>query len=365
MRLRHKKKIFIKAFLVNNFGDDLFVKVIAERYPNIKFYILTSKENGYTFRDFDNVKNWSSNSAIELIDRIFFKLFKIKIREVILSQYADLTAFVGGSVFIEQGGWQKKAKSEERLLNISKEMILMGANFGPYYSTQFLSTHKKMFSKYKFICFRDQYSLKLFEEIEEVHYAPDIVFSLNANGRIENNIEKRMVIVPANVKYIQGLESFYDIYITKMVEIVNELSQNEWRITFLSFCEAFHDDEIIEEICKRVNAKSRDFIKQVYYKKDMSLILVEINRCEYIIANRYHAMILGWLYRKKVFPIIYNQKQTTVLNDLCFEGGRCKVENIDNLTLQKIIKESDRLPNLERIIEEAQLQFQYVDEWEK
>ena len=70
MRLRHKKKIFIKAFLVNNFGDDLFVKVIAERYPNIKFYILTSKENGYTFRDFDNVKNWSSNSAIELIDRI-------------------------------------------------------------------------------------------------------------------------------------------------------------------------------------------------------------------------------------------------------------------------------------------------------
>ena len=88
-----------------------------------------------------------------------------------------------------------------------------------------------------------------------------------------------------------------------MVEIVNELSQNEWRITFLSFCEAFHDDEIIEEICKRVNAKSRDFIKQVYYKKDMSLILVEINRCEYIIANRYHAMILGWLYRKKFFRL--------------------------------------------------------------
>ena len=41
------------------------------------------------------------------------------------------------------------------------------------------------------------------------------------------------------------------------------------------------------------------------------------------------------------------------------------MENIDNLTLQKIIKESDRLPNLERIIEEVQLQFQYVDEWEK
>ena len=53
-------------------------------------------------------------------------------------------------------GKRRKQKVKKGYLNISKEMILMGANFGPYYSTQFLSTHKKMFSKYKFICFRDR-----------------------------------------------------------------------------------------------------------------------------------------------------------------------------------------------------------------
>lgn len=53
----------------------------------------------------------------------------------------------------------------------------------------------------------------------------------------------------------------------------------------------------------------------------MNQILRSIAESEYVVATRFHAMILGLGAKKKVLPLIYNLKLRTVLEDLSFQGA--------------------------------------------
>lgn len=61
----------------------------------------------------------------------------------------------------------------------------------------------------------------------------------------------------------------------------------------------------------------------------MELILNEIAASEYIIAGRFHAMILAMLFGKPFLPICYNDKMYNYLNDIHFDGVTLGVSNID------------------------------------
>ena len=43
--------IYLKAFLDENLGDDLFVQIVAQRYPNSEFLLFASDEYPVNFGD--------------------------------------------------------------------------------------------------------------------------------------------------------------------------------------------------------------------------------------------------------------------------------------------------------------------------
>ena len=49
------KKIYLKMYLKKNLGDDLFLKIILERYPSTQFFVNSNKTYA-NIVNFNNVK---------------------------------------------------------------------------------------------------------------------------------------------------------------------------------------------------------------------------------------------------------------------------------------------------------------------
>src|SRR5699024_615791 len=98
------KKIFIYAYSKLNLGDDLFVKILCERYPDHLFYIVCRRENA---RAFSNIKNLKIIYSVPYLDSLMQKL---SLRQFFINRIAkkcDLTVSIGGSIFIEPEKWQE------------------------------------------------------------------------------------------------------------------------------------------------------------------------------------------------------------------------------------------------------------------
>ena len=168
------KKILVNAYLSLNFGDDLFLKILFERYNNVK-WVLNSGDNRYLkiFKDIELEENtWTK----------ILKKLKIKKFHSINFQKYDAGVYIGGSMFMESQTWKLDYDKLRYLLNgfnkHSKPYYILGCNFGPYSSKEYEEKYKTLFLKAEDICFRDRYSYEIFKELSNVRKRSDIVFQL-------------------------------------------------------------------------------------------------------------------------------------------------------------------------------------------
>lgn len=58
------KRIMINAYTTFNLGDDLFIKVLCERYPNTEFILYAPKEYKINFKNSSNLKVISNSNIL-------------------------------------------------------------------------------------------------------------------------------------------------------------------------------------------------------------------------------------------------------------------------------------------------------------
>lgn len=105
-----------------------------------------------------------------------------------------------------------------------------------------------------------------------------------------------------------------------MAEISDKLISAGKKILFMGFCEFQGDGEIIDRIIKKMKtikkAKKTEDInsitKNVKVVKYPEITVQEALGCiknsEFVIATRYHAMILAEVFNRPVLPVVYNEK---------------------------------------------------------
>ena len=105
------KKIFIYAYAKLNLGDDLFIKMLCDRYPQAKFYIQAPK---HVSQAFENIDNLVVIPAIRFVDKPFVSLgYSPIVNESfsrLVSKFCDGIINIGGSIFIEPENWETKIK---------------------------------------------------------------------------------------------------------------------------------------------------------------------------------------------------------------------------------------------------------------
>ncbi|WP_028274911.1 polysaccharide pyruvyl transferase family protein [Atopococcus tabaci] len=334
-----RKNILIEAYTASNLGDDLFIKILCERYPYTNFYLACKKKYSEAFI---NIPNLEIISPIPYIDTVLSKIkvgFSVNefIRRKKMKKY-DAVVHIGGSIFMQIGNWKKRVEylhTTNTIYNIPSFFI--GCNFGPFVDQKFYDDYKNVFSEAADICFRDSYSYELFKEIPNVRLAPDVVFSLSDAEGVES--QNTVVISVIDLENRVKLKPYKVDYVNKITEIAKEFIKNDYNVNFISFCEAEGDEQTIKEIMNELDSSEKKYIDAFYYKGDINKALSVIKKSQYVISTRFHAMILGWKYNKIVYPLIYSDKTYNVIKDTNFLNGYTWIENIRELDVSNLFKQ--------------------------
>lgn len=351
------KASLIWAYTQINLGDDLFIKILTERYPNQSFSILGTKSKMLPFKGIKNLK--VIKTELGRFDSLLKKiglnigLYDRKINK--LAQQHDLTINIGGSIFIESPEWKKNLEIYSRVIHNSKRFVILGSNFGPFVSDSYYQQYLETFKDASDICFRETISYDLFKEIPTVRKAPDIVFNLNID-RVEDYTETDYVLVSVmNLAVKKSLKQYKDIYEENIVSLCQDFIGKGQKVKLMSFCKSEGDEVAIERIMEKI---SSPLLTSYYYKGDMDGALSVIKSSKSVIATRFHSMILAFVFNKPVYPIIYSDKTLNVLNDVDFTGNYSHVgEPID----LKVLNEQLNFEERNHITLESQNQFAYLD----
>lgn len=329
------KTVMIHAYTQFNLGDDLFIKILCERYPETAFVIFAPRQYKRRLKHISNLHVFTNNSLITRgISYVCRKLSLHSNFLKLLTKKCDAIIWIGGSIFIQDGCWQKDLKYRKALVSQDKPSFLLGANFGPYDDQQFYLGHKSLFKRYTDICFRDQYSYSLFNDLSHVRVASDIIFQLDqpAVKHIEDSVVIS-IIKPSIRKHLANKDA---IYYQKIKEISMIFIDHGYTVTLVSFCEFESDHDAIEIIEKLIPTSYLSKLTKHYYKGNIDETLYIIAKSSFVIATRFHAMILGWIYGKPVFPIVYSEKMKHVMNDIEFTGSYSDFDQLDKLEATQV-----------------------------
>lgn len=339
------KKILIKAYTQLNLGDDLFIKILCERYENTEFYLFATPE-------YKNLKGIKTNNLKILYNDTFTKkvLFRLgkkigipNILEDLKLKELDGVVNIGGSIFIENDFLKEDFKIRERNLKFGKNYFVLGANFGPYKSEAFKNMYHEFFKKCKDVCFREKYSFELFKDLENVRFGKDIVFSLKQDVVEKENYVLFSIILPSAKPEFSEIEAEY---FSKLKTLVLDIIKSGKEVKLMSFCQGEKDEEAIKKLLSMIPIEQHKYISKYFYRGDINEALEILNKSDSIIATRFHAMILGFVLKKAVFPIAYSKKMTNVLEDLEFEQNYVSLENLEKLNFSKFRENKVLSPNI-------------------
>lgn len=318
----------VNGYFEKNLGDDLFLKILTERYPN-EIFEIHSRWNYKNIINSNNLIVKSNFNIINICLKIYNKLNKKKVLNYsnFINYKNEIT--IGGSVFIEN----KNVNVKQKVKNKSRKFIL-GSNFGPYYSDEYLKNYEKEFLEYEDICFRDEYSWKLFKNLENVRKASDIVFSLDISN-IKITSRRRVIISVINCKKdSMNLDS--SVYIDKIIELIKFFEKKKYEVLLMSFSQVQGDEHVIDEIKSKYNSEN---IESYFYRGNINEALNILGDSEIIVGTRFHANILGMLMGKTVIPIAYSNKTVNILEDMNYKGLYFNLNNIKDFEINRITED--------------------------
>ncbi|GGD01186.1 polysaccharide pyruvyl transferase family protein [Enterococcus wangshanyuanii] len=367
------EKYMVSGYWKNNLGDDLFLKILCEKFPDSIFYTFIDKEYMPVFSGVKNLRLISnSNFMIKVANKILTNLGLPLISDFytafLFKQYIE----IGGSIFMQDVNWQKKIRRRTFINDHMQDYYVIGSNFGPYSSTFFLDSYRNLFNSIKTISFRDQYSKQLFPEIKEINVSPDAILSLRTNSSIEmiNEDEEYILISVINLSTNKAnrserLKLKVNEYEKKMSEIIQRYIEMKKHVVLMSFCNFEEDDLAIERIKKQLPQSVAERVTVFHHRKiDESLEV--IGRAKKIVATRFHGMVLGWLYRIPTFVVSYSKKTEIVISELNKEQEYCDIDSFSSLTFEEIEQRFTTISKerLSKLSESSSDQFKFVSEHE-
>lgn len=374
------KKVLVKAYARKNLGDDLFLEILFNRYPQTIFYLEASEDYNSIFEKYHNVKiikQPSKSILLRCFDYIlrhffpfFFKII-LKRRLVVffkksaLYQSIDAFVLIGGSMFMQHRTlpvYDEIVFYEQLEENNSKiSVFILGANFGPFTDDKYLKGYANVFSKAKDVCFRESYSKALFRDMENVRFAPDIVFSA-----LFETLDKKKdtigfsIISPENRDSMQEIEC--ENYYEKNIELISKFVRDGKTVYLFSFCKEEGDEDAINKIVCKLDTDILEKIQICFYSGEIKSFLKTYSQVEMMFCGRFHSIILSLLFEQSIFPVSYSSKMTNVLKDLGYKGSMVDLPNLG------FIKYEDIKANIEMNVldisnarEEANMQFQELD----
>lgn len=352
-------KVYVRAFLYANLGDDLFIQMLSSRYPDVEFTVVVNSEYSKIYEK-RNVKSIGLNKLQRGIHKVVCKRFGINSIQEKIERESDICVIIGGSMFQELAG---DSSAIERLRSFPgkyRPVYILGINFGPYRTEEYLNSVRNLLGYAVDVCFRDSYSYAFFRENMNVRWARDILFSIET--LIPNNKRSKNYIVVSIMDFSRksNLKLYEYSYIQFLVKSIRYFMGIGSEIRIVSFCKFEGDENAAEKIYAEFSLQEQEAIEICKYNGNNWLEIVELIRdAKYVIASRFHSMILGFAYEIPTLPILYNEKCVHVLEDLDLYGKGISLDYLEEAypNLDMFI----RVKNIEEIKKQSTKQFKGLD----
>lgn len=339
--------LFVQGYWGNNLGDDLFLEALCNRYPNVQFTI-SGKKNFISV--FKNIKNLNviqqkNNFITKLTNKIYSKYGILTPYDKLGFNY-DGYVEIGGSIFILPNKenivdmWLKRRKF---IIERNTNYFIIGSNFGPYFFQKQLIEYRNFFSKVTSINFRDLNSYEMFSDMPNVNVAPDVVLNIDDEKYTVIKKNNYVVISVVNLKIkakspgSEELISFDKEFEDKLLELtLYYLSHGYDEVVLMSFCESEGDLKTCKNIVNRIREINYRKRVEIFSHRDINKSLNIINGASLIIASRFHAMILGWVFQKPTIVIGYSGKTQQTVDYLNVNQKVLNVEEFIKLSVEEI-----------------------------
>lgn len=357
------KNIYLNCVYKRNLGDDIFIKIICERYNDCNF-LIPNYRKAEIIPKINNLKNYNINQNLyETLGKCTYRLNCRNPIDTFLIRKCDYIVTIGGSIFMESKNL-KKYKDFYWYKNLDKKYFILGANIGPVYTKEYIDNIKKYILKNAAgICFRDNKSLEYIkEDCKNAKCYPDIVFSLDIEEFKQVKKKKKVIfsIIDIKSKSKQMKNPKIEEYEQLISNLIQKFHSEKYEILVMSFCEIEGDNIYVKRLKEKYT-----YIKEYYYDGNIDKALKEISESEVIVGTRFHANVLGFIFNKIVIPIIYNDKTKNLLNDINFQGTFFDINNLnknsfDNISIETI-KRKNKILDIDYLKKEATHHFDELD----
>lgn len=347
------KKVFVYAYDVGNLGDDLFVETLVKRYPDVQFY-MWSNENQDSYKNLPRIKKINVDTgAIKFLGKIHLSL-AARLKNYYIER-CDAIVYIGGSIFIEYPNW-RDIQSWWKYWSEKSKFYVLGANFGPYIDEEYRNSMESIFKNMEDVCFREKYSYDLFQSVDKIRYAPDILFGypMPKTTKKKNKVFVSVINCRKKDEGSNELGQYAEKYEEWLFDILKKYADNNQEVILSSFCKVEGDEETANILYTRLKEYKKNCkIRKSYYTGENSEeILREIASAEYVIATRFHAMVLGFIARCKVLPVLYSSKTQNVLEDIGIKKNIIDIRSLGNFENRAIdwkILEEKEIENLRKL----------------
>lgn len=344
------KKILIQGYFNNNLGDDLLLKAMIDYFPETLFYIRVNKKYVASYNNMGKNLTAIPNSLVyRVLLRILTRIQMPRVVKKILNPF-DAFVELGGSIFQQRSIKDTVDNMRCSVLLSQKHYFIIGSNFGPVLTKQYIDDYRTFFNRIDSVTFRDLASFQLFSKIKTVSVAPDVAFNLNLSSRTASNEKPYVVISPINMR-LKGriLTDKYsttsDVYERELKRLAEELIKIGYSIKIVAFSRSEGDGQAAERIFHLISEKFRDSVDVQDYE-NLHETLEIIAGADKMISGRFHAMILGWLLGKPQLVIKYSKKMDNVIEDLFPEQFAIDSKDLESVSSVNLDKKMNTMANV-------------------
>ena len=341
------KRVLVHGYFRANLGDDLFFRVLAMRYPDVQFYLPTTRcDYREMFKDLPNVRIIDFLQIARLTSRKIYMLPKLYSWQFM--KRFDAVVCIGGSLFIDRQNPTSKDRIEAEQYSFICDWeyakaagvpyFVLGANWGPCYNDYFFDYFNRAFDSLADLYFRDRASFEMFAQKPAVRWGGDILMAhpaIRAAG--SGLVRKKQIavsVVEPGSKHGTGVDAAG--YYRAVGAVCRDFQADGYDVKLLSFCK----DEGDEEACRRVLEELDDHsrVETVCYSGDWKQMLAVIGASERMLATRFHGTVLGWTLGVPVYSIAYSNKTLNLIADCGVQDSCIPMTALDKLNADAVRK---------------------------
>lgn len=319
-------RIFVKAFLDKNFGDDHMLLKLLRFFPQERFYVSCPQENlGY----YERLLRGCSNC----------ELTQVELRQIsrhFPNGFFSYLLLLGGSVL--QGSRNlgcyyrgRNIRAIRRAKRWGTKYLIVGCNTGPFINALTKAFVCQEIAAADLVTTRDSASYALVQDALKgrgrAFFTGDLLWDISADFPVEGPPEAGRLGI--SVLGSNRPELCSEALVRYFAKIVDLYLQEEGRqVSLLALNAGGQDDmRVAKQICSHVQRPER--VRIVRHGCDSPwAILQETAACERVIGLRYHSIIGALSYGTPVLPIAYSNKTQRLLADYFGEAEPIQLQDL-------------------------------------